>query len=211
MLFHCDAVQALPYLKCRADDIGADLISISAHKMYGPKGVGALYLRSRRPRVRLEPILHGGGHERGLRSGTLPVASIVGLSHALALCVEEREPEAKRLCELRDLLLSQLSHQLDGVRLNGHPERRLPGNLNVSFEGVDADRLLLSLRDIAVSTGSACSSARPEPSHVLAALGLPEPLARASIRFGLGRGTTRDEIERAAERVRAEVIAQRSG
>jgi cysteine desulfurase len=211
VLFHTDAAQAAGKLPLGVEALCADLLSISGHKLYGPKGVGALYVRGRRPRVRLVPLLDGGGHERGLRSGTLPVALIVGMAKALDLSLQLADEEGARLAELRERLWKRLSSELDGVRWNGHPERRLPGNLNVSFQGVDGDRLLLALKDVAVSSGSACTSALPEPSHVLAALGVPEALARASLRFGIGRGNTAEEIDRAAERVIAEVRAQRSG
>ncbi|MEE8580280.1 MAG: cysteine desulfurase family protein, partial [Myxococcota bacterium] len=206
---HCDAAQAVGKIPIQVDELGVTLLSISGHKLYGPMGVGALYIRSRRPRVRLEPILYGGGHERGLRSGTLAVPLIVGLAAAIDLCLEEMEPESKRLLELRARLWQRISGQLDGVRQNGHSERRLPGNLNLSFEGVNADRLLLSLKDLALSTGSACSSAAPGPSHVLEALGLSPALARASLRLGLGRGTTVQEIDRAADAIIAAVRAER--
>jgi cysteine desulfurase len=206
--FHSDAAQAVGKVPFDVNEARVDLASISAHKLYGPKGVGALYVRARRPRVRLEPILYGGGHEGGLRSGTLAVAPIVGLGVALDVCLANREPEAKRLRELRERLWARLS-ELGGVRLNGHAEHRLPGNLNVSFEGVDIDKLLLALPDVAVSTGSACSSAKPEPSHVLRALGLSEAEARASLRFGLGRSTTAAEIDAASSRVAEEVRKQR--
>jgi len=206
---HTDAAQAVGKMALDVDACGVDLLSVSGHKVYGPKGVGALTVRSRRPRVRLEPLMWGGGHERGLRPGTLPVALAVGLARAVEIALAERESEAKRLRDLRERLWQRLSEALPGVHCNGHRERRLPGNLNVSFEGVDGDRLLLGLGDVAVSSGSACTSALPEPSHVLAALGVPAPLARASLRFGLGRGTTAEEIDRAAERVVAEVRAQR--
>ncbi len=209
VMLHSDAAQAVGKVPIRVGDLGVALMSISGHKVYGPKGVGALYVRSRRPRASLEPIIHGGGHERGLRSGTLPVPLIVGLAKALELCVEEMEPESKRLLELRDRLWHQLNGELDGLHLNGHRDLRLPGNLNVSFEGADIDRLLLSLKGLAVSTGSACTSATPGPSHVLAALGLPDSLARASLRFGLGRGTSDEEIDRAAALVIAAVREQR--
>ncbi len=209
VLLHSDAAQAVGTVPIRVDDLGVALMSISGHKVYGPKGVGALYVRSRRPKASLEPIIHGGGHERGLRSGTLPVPLIVGLAKALELCLEEMEPESKRLLELRDRLWHQLNGELDGLHLNGHRDLRLPGNLNVSFEGADIDRLLLSLKGLAVSTGSACTSATPGPSHVLAALGLPDALARASLRFGLGRGTSDEEIDRAAALVIAAVREQR--
>ena len=207
--FHTDAAQAAGRVSLRVDRDPIDLLSLSGHKLYGPKGVGALYVRARRPRVVLEPLVYGGGHERGMRSGTLPVASIVGLATALELALSEREAENERLAALRDRLWSRLSGELEAVRCNGSLEQRLAGNLNVSFEGVEIDKLLLALPELAVSTGSACSSARPEPSHVLLALGLPEPLARASLRFGLGRSTTAEQIERAAGQVIEAVCAQR--
>jgi cysteine desulfurase len=210
VLFHTDAAQAVGKIPIRVDDLQADLLSFSGHKIYGPKGVGALYVRSGRPRVRLEPILHGGGHERGLRSGTLPVALIVGMAKALELCVEELEQEAARLLELRERLWKRLTSELDGVAVNGHAECRLPGNLNVSFDGVDGDRLLLAMANVAVSSGSACSSATPGPSHVLKALGIPDALSKATLRFGLGRGNTQDEIDFAAERIIGEIRSQRA-
>ncbi|MBW2418572.1 MAG: cysteine desulfurase [Deltaproteobacteria bacterium] len=210
VLFHSDAAQAAGKLPLRVDRVEADLLSLSGHKIYGPKGVGALYVRRRRPRIRLEPLLFGGGHEGGLRSGTLPVPLIVGMAAALDLCLAELEGEAKRLRGLAEGLLARLQGELSGVKLNGHPDLRLPGNVNLTFEGVDGDRLLLSLADIAISSGSACSSASPKPSHVLAALGHSEALSRASLRFGLGRGTSAEDIEWAARRVIDEVRAQRS-
>ena len=197
--FHSDAAQAVGKIPVNVDRLQVDLLSISFHKMYGPKGVGALYVRARNPRVRLEPLMHGGGHEQGLRSGTLPVALIAGAGTALDLCAAELEPEAKRQRELRDHLWKRLSGDLEGVMANGHAERRLPGCLNVSFAGVDGDALLSDLEDVAVSSGSACTSAEPEPSYVLAALGLSSAQARASLRFGLGRGTQSEDIERAAD------------
>ncbi len=209
VLFHSDAAQAAGRLRLQVDAAPFDLLSISAHKMYGPKGVGALFVRSRRPRARLSPRQYGGGHERALRPGTLPVPLIVGMARALEIAMDELESESRRLQELRERLWKQIACRLSGVHLNGHPERRLPGNLNVSFEGVDGERLLLALPEVAVSSGSACASGRPEPSHVLAALGLSLELARASLRFGLGRGTTEDEIDRAAARVVEEVRKQR--
>lgn len=198
--FHTDAAQAAGKLPFTFGDLGVDLLSISAHKFYGPKGIGVLVVRSGRPRVRIEPILYGGGHERGLRSGTLAVPLIVGMARALEIAREELEPEAKRVRELRDRLWAGLSAVLD-VSVNGHLEQRLPGNLNVCFRDVDGDRLLLALTDVAVSSGSACTTASPGPSHVLLALGRDESEARASLRFGLGRGTTQGEIDTAVERV----------
>lgn len=201
VVFHTDAAQAIGKVPLEVEAAHVDLLSLSAHKVYGPKGIGVLYVRSSRPRVRLEPLLHGGGHERGLRSGTLAVPLIVGLARALEIALGERAAESERLAVLRDRMLERLRDGLDGVTLNGHLRQRLPGNLNVSFAGVDGDALIASLPDVAVSSGSACTSAKPEPSHVLKALGLPDDLVRASLRFGLGRGNTAEEVERAADRV----------
>ena len=210
IIFHTDAAQAVGKVDFDAGRDGLDLVSVSAHKIYGPKGVGCLRVRkSGRPRLRLEPRQYGGGHEGGLRSGTLGVAGIVGLAKALELCIDEMESEAKRLTGLRATLRDRLEEGLPGrTLLNGSPERRLPGNLNLCFESVDGDRLIADLTGLAISSGSACSSANPEPSPVLRALGRSERLAKASIRFGLGRSTTVDEISRAAEEVIAAVLAQ---
>jgi len=207
--FHSDAAQAVGKVRVDVEEQGVDLLSFCAHKLYGPKGIGALYVREGRPRLRLAPLLHGGGHERGLRSGTLPVALIVGFARAVELCLEDLEAEAARLAGLRDRLFGRLQ-ELGEVRRNGHPSRRLPGNLNVSFAGVEADALLVALKDLALSSGSACASATGEPSHVLLALGLSEELARGALRFGLGRGTSEEQVERAAARVCEEVRAQRA-
>jgi cysteine desulfurase len=177
------------------------LASFSAHKMYGPKGVGALYVRRRRPRIRLEPLLHGGGHERGLRSGTLPVPLIVGFARALEIALEDRDVEAARLASLRDRLLARLEEGLEGVRLTGPRGPRLPGNLHVCLEGVQADQVLVEMKDVALSSGSACSSARPEPSHVLQALGLPDRLLRSGLRIGIGRPNTTEEIDWVGKRL----------
>jgi len=212
VLFHTDAAQAVGKIPLDVEAMGIDMLSISAHKLYGPKGIGALLVRGRRSdgrRLRLAPQLHGGGHERGLRSGTLPVPLIVGFGRAVALCVAEMDAEAKRLVQLRSRMLERLSESLEGVFLNGHAERRLPGNLNLCFEGVEADALISDLKEVAVSTGSACSSARPETSHVLRALGCDEARARSSIRLGLGRFTTAEEIEVATDALIAAVAAQR--
>jgi cysteine desulfurase len=187
-----------------------DLLSLSAHKLYGPKGVGALWVRRGRPRVPLAPQLHGGGHERGLRSGTVPVPLAVGFGRAARIAAEELESEAARLRGLRDRLWARLRGALPGVHLNGHPERRLPGNLHVSFDGVVADALLADLPGLALSTGSACTSARPEPSHVLRALGLSEERVRGGVRIGLGRFTSEAEIESAGEQLVAAVLRLRS-
>jgi len=210
VLFHSDAAQAVGKIPLDVETAGIDLLSFSAHKLYGPKGVGALWVRRRRRsgrgRVRVEPLVFGGGHERGLRSGTLPVPLVVGFAAALELAAAEREAEAARLARLRDRLFARLGEALPGVAWNGPAaERRLPANLNVSFEGVAADALLAQLEDVALSTGSACSSARPEPSHVLAALGLPKERIRGALRVGLGRSTSEADVERAAERIVSEV------
>ncbi len=200
-LFHTDAAQALGKIPLDVERLGIDLLSCSAHKLYGPKGVGALYVRRRRRdgrRLRLAPQLHGGGHERGLRSGTLPVPLIVGFARAVALCQEEREAEAERLLGLRERLLGRLREALDGVHLNGHPTERLPANLNLAFDGVEADALIAGLPELALSTGSACSSGAGEPSPVLRALGLDEARQRASLRVGLGRSTTEAQVDAAA-------------
>ena len=208
--FHTDAAQAVGKIPVDVDDLGCDLLSISAHKLYGPKGVGVLFVRQRGRRVRLVPVVHGGGHERGLRSGTVPVPLVVGMARALEIAAEDLEDEGRRQRELRDRLLGLISEGLPGVRLNGHPDERLPGNLSVTFDGVDADRLLLALPDVATSSGSACSTANPAPSHVLLALGLDEREAKASVRIGLGRGTTAQQIDAAAARIVEEVRQQRA-
>jgi cysteine desulfurase len=196
---HCDATQAVGKLPLDVEDLQVDLLSFTAHKMYGPKGVGALYVRRSGGGVRLQPQIDGGGQEGGLRSGTLNVPGIVGLAKALELCLEELPTEAERQRSLRARLWTGLSAAVDEVWLNGPalepPEWRLPGNLNVSFGGVDGEALMMSMKTVAVSSGSACTSANPEPSHVLRALGLSEDLTRASLRFGLGRFNTPDEIE----------------
>ncbi len=205
--FHADAAQAFGKVPFDVRP-GVALASLSAHKLHGPKGVGALYVRAR-PRVPLSPIVHGGGHERGLRSGTLNVPGIVGFGAAVRLARREGEAERQRLATLRDRLDGLIRGALDGVVLNGHPVDRLPGNLSLSFSGVDGERLISSLRDLAVSSGSACTTALAEPSHVLRALGLPEALAKATIRFGLGRFTTEAEVDFAAETVVATVLRLR--
>jgi cysteine desulfurase len=195
VLFHSDAAQAAGKIPLNVEDFGIDLLSLSAHKMYGPKGVGALYVRRRDPRVRLEPQMDGGGQERGLRGGTANVPGIVGFSIACELCRQEMAAEASRLTELRERLRRGIQEELDEVALNGHPTERLPGNLNLSFAGVKGEALLMALRDVAVSSGSACTTASLEPSYVLRAMGLDEELAHASIRFGLGRFNTAEEVE----------------
>jgi cysteine desulfurase len=205
IVFHTDATQAIGKVPLAVDDAAIDLLSLSAHKLYGPKGAGALYVRRRDPQVRLMPLFDGGGHERGFRSGTVAVPLVVGLGAAAALAVDERPPEAVRLGELRDRLHTGIAARVPAIRLNGHPTERLPGNLNLSFGGVDGEALMMALRDVAVSSGAACTSASPEPSHVLRAMGLPEDLARASLRFGLGRFTTAEEIDFAVGAVSAAV------
>jgi cysteine desulfurase len=210
VLLHSDAAQAVGKIPVDVDAWGVDLLSFCAHKLYGPKGIGALYLRSRRPRIRLAPLMHGGGHERGLRPGTLPVPLVVGFAKAVELCVADLAAESRRVRALRDRLWDRLRSELDDVHLNGHATERLPGNLNLSFGGVDADRLLVALHDVALSTGSACSSASPEPSHVLVALDLPETRIRGALRIGIGRGNTAEEIDRVAERMIEEVRKARA-
>jgi len=201
VLFHTDAAQSAGKVPIHVEQAHVDLLSLSAHKMYGPKGIGALYVRRKNPRVEIAPQIHGGGHERGLRSGTLNVPGIVGLGKACEICRLEMPQEAERVGRLRDRLKQLLEDGLDDLHINGSMESRLPNNLNVSFAHVLADSLLMALRDVAVSSGSACSSATQAPSHVLQALGLEPDLARSSIRFGLGRFTTEEEIEFAAARV----------
>jgi cysteine desulfurase len=201
ILFHTDATQAVGKVPLHVRDDFVDLLSLSAHKMYGPKGIGALYVRRRDPQVRLLPLFDGGGHERGFRSGTIPVPLVVGLGWAAELAGRERQPEAARLSALRDRLYKGIADRVEAIRLNGHPNLRLPGNLNLSFAYVDGEALMMAMGDVAVSSGSACTSAEPEPSHVLRALGLDEDMARASLRFGLGRFTTQEEIDYAVEKV----------
>ena len=209
VLFHTDAAQALGKIPIDVDALGVDLLSTCAHKLYGPKGVGLLYVRERRPRIRLEPLLHGGGHERGRRSGTLPVPLVVGFARAVALCLEDMPAEAERITALRERLREGLAAGLPDASVNGDPERRLPGNLNVCFPGVEADALIAALKDVALSAGSACASASGEPSHVLRAIGLSDAAARASLRFGLGRSNTPEQIDRVVRRVVEEVRALR--
>jgi len=181
--------------------MGIDLMSFSAHKIYGPKGVGALYVRRKNPRVRLAPIMDGGGHERGMRSGTLPVPLIVGFGKACEICMQVMPEESKRLTELRERLKEGILKSLDEVYLNGHPTNRLPNNLNLSFAYVEGESVLMGLKDIAVSSGSACTSATLEPSYVIRALGVGSDLAHSSIRFGLGRFNTPEEVDYVIKRV----------
>ncbi|MDZ4344309.1 MAG: IscS subfamily cysteine desulfurase [Candidatus Binatia bacterium] len=205
ILLHTDATQAVGRIPVDVDKLGADLLSLTAHKMYGPKGIGALYVRSSNPRVKLTPIIDGGGHERGIRSGTPNVPGIVGLGKACEIAQLETAAEAERLVGLRERLKEGIFGELDDVYVNGHLKKRLPGNLNVSFAYVEGESLLMALKEIAVSTGSACTSASLEPSHVLRALGVPDELAHTSIRFGLGRFNTEDEVDFTIKRVVEEV------
>ncbi|HEY6065871.1 MAG TPA: IscS subfamily cysteine desulfurase [Thermoanaerobaculia bacterium] len=220
VLFHTDAVQGFGKVPFDVAAMNVDLASVTAHKLYGPKGIGALYVRARKPRVRIEPILHGGGHERGLRSGTLNVPGIVGFGKAVEISLAERETEARRLRLLRQRLSDGILRDVSDVSLNGPPlpeiaadgslpegtdERRLAGNLNLAFAGVEGEALLMGLKDVAVSSGSACTSATLKPSHVLKALGVPDDLAHASIRFGLGRWNTEEEVDYAIGAVAATV------
>ncbi|KAM3115671.1 cysteine desulfurase family protein [Phormidesmis sp. 146-33] len=199
VLFHTDAAQAIGKIPLNVETMKIDLMSLTGHKVYAPKGIGALYVRRRNPRVQLAAQMHGGGQERGLRSGTLYPPQIVGFAKAVELAIATMPAESERILGLRDRLWQTLS-QLDGIHLNGHPTQRLAGNLNLSVEGVDGQALLLGLQPVvAVSSGSACTSAKIEPSHVLTALGLSNQLAYASIRFGIGRFNTLEEIDRVAQ------------
>jgi cysteine desulfurase len=201
ILFHTDAAQAVGKIPLDANRSSIDLLSISGHKIYGPKGIGVLYVRRRSPKVSLAEQMHGGGHERGMRSGTLNVPGIVGLGQACALAAEEMESEALRLAALRDRLQAKLLAGLDQVQVNGSQQHRLPGNLNMTFAHVDSESLMMGLRDVALSSGSACTSAAIQPSHVLRALGLSEEAAHSSLRFGLGRFNTEEEVDFVAERL----------
>jgi cysteine desulfurase len=195
IIFHTDGVQAVGKVPFDVNALKVDLVSISAHKIYGPKGVGALYVRRRSPRVLLAEQISGGGHERGMRSGTLNVPGIVGLGKAAELCRQEMEQDTARLRGLRDRLNEQLHKNLDEIYINGSMEHRLPHNLNISFAYVEGESLLMGINDVAVSSGSACTSASLEPSYVLKALGAGDDLAHSSIRFGLGRWTTDEEVD----------------
>jgi len=205
ILFHSDATQAVGKIPVDVEKDGIDLMSMSGHKIYGPKGIGAIYVRSKGPRVRLTPQIDGGGHERGIRSGTLNVTGIIGLGQACEIAGAEMLEENRRLRELRDKLEAGIFERLDEVYLNGHPTERLPGNLNVSFAYVEGESLLMGISDIAVSSGSACTSATLEPSYVIRALGTDEELAHSSIRFGLGRFNTEEEVDYVTDRVSKEV------
>ncbi len=200
VVFHCDAVQALGRVPVDVKACKIDMLSISGHKMYGPKGIGALYVRRGRPRIRLEALIDGGGHERGMRSGTLPVHQIVGLGKAAELSKKDlEEGHIEKVRELRDYMWGKLQENLDELYINGSMDHRLPNNLNISFAYVEGEAIMLAIKDIACSSGSACTSASLEPSYVLRALGVDVELAHTSIRFGLGRFTTKEEVDRAID------------
>ena len=201
VFFHVDGVQAVGKIPVDVQKDGIDLMSISAHKIYGPKGAGALYVRRKNPRVQLAAIIDGGGHERGMRSGTLNVPGIVGLGKACEICQNEMEKESKELRRLRDKLTHSIMSRLDETYINGSLEHRLPHNINISFAYVEGESLLMGINDVAVSSGSACTSATLEPSYVLKALGVGEDLAHTSIRFGIGRFNTEEEVDYVADRV----------
>lgn len=207
-LFHVDAAQAAGKLPIDMSQVAVDLLSLSAHKFYGPKGIGALYVR-RAPWVEIQPQIHGGGHERGMRSGTLPTHQCVGMGLAAELAQTSLAEEARRIAGLRERLW-QGAKDLPGLRMNGHPSDHLPGILNLAFDGCDGEMLLLSLRDLAVSSGSACNSASLSPSYVLKAIGLSDELAQSSLRFSLGRFTTEAEIDFAIEHIRQVVLKLRA-
>jgi len=203
IIFHCDAVQAAGKIPIDLQKLKADLLTVTAHKVYGPKGIGALYVR-RKPRVRIEPQIHGGGHERGLRSGTLPTHQIVGMGEAFRIAKLEMAAESERIRALRDRLLAGFK-DMEEVYVNGDMQRRIPGNLNVSFNFVEGESLIMGIKDVAVSSGSACTSASLEPSYVLRALGRSDELAHSSIRFTIGRFTTEEEIDYAVRLLRAKI------
>jgi cysteine desulfurase len=205
ILFHTDAVQAVGKIPLDVEAMGIDLLSLTGHKLYGPKGVGALYVRKKDPRVRLEPQIDGGGHERGMRSGTLAVPLIVGLGRACEIANQEMGSEAERTFRLRERLREGIMEALPETYLNGHPTERLPGNANISFAYVEGEGLMMGIKDVAVSSGSACTSASLEPSYVLRALGVGDELAHSSIRFGLGRFNTEAEVDFVVDLVVREV------
>jgi cysteine desulfurase len=199
VLLHTDAVQGVGKTPFDVEQMNVDLASITAHKIYGPKGIGALFVRRRGPASALAPLIHGGGHERGLRSGTLNVPAIVGFAKACEIMMAEGAEENARVAKLRDRLRQRLESGLDQLTLNGDPERRLPGNLNISFSFVEGEGLMMAVKDVAVSSGSACTSASLEPSYVLKAMGLDEDLAHSSLRFGIGRFNTEAEVDYVAD------------
>ncbi len=201
VLFHTDATQAVGRIPVDLRRVPADLVSFSAHKMYGPKGVGALYVRPHTPRIPLAAQIDGGGHERGMRSGTLNVPGIVGFGKAAELAAQEMTEENMRIADLRDRLVAGIRHRLGETFINGHPDARLPQNASITFPGLRADAMMMAMKDVAVSSGSACSSAQPGDSHVLRAIGLSASDSKGTLRFGLGRFTTREEIDYAVQRV----------
>lgn len=209
VLFHCDATQAVGKLPMRLGELPVDLLSFSAHKFYGPKGIGVAYVRRRKPRIQVAAQIHGGGHERELRSGTLNVPAIVGIGRAISIAVQSMNDESARIAALRNLLQTGLESNISGARLNGHPVDRLPGNLNMSFPCAEGEALMMSVNEIAVSSGSACTSAKIKPSHVLRAIGLNDELVHSSIRFGIGRFNTEEEIDYAVRRFSEEVARLR--
>jgi cysteine desulfurase len=208
IVFHCDAVQAAGKVPIDVNQICADLLTVTAHKLYGPKGIGALYVR-RKPRIRIESQIHGGGHERGMRSGTLPTHQIVGMGEAFRLAKLELEQDSQRLAGLRDRLLAGLQ-EIDEVYVNGSMSHRLPNILNISFNFVEGESMIMAVRDLAVSSGSACTSASLEPSYVLRALGRSDELAHSSIRFSLGRYTTEDEVDFAIDLIKTKIAKLRA-
>lgn len=201
IVLHTDATQAVGKIAVDVNHLGADLLSFSAHKFYGPKGIGGLYVRRRERPVRLAPQIEGGGHQKGLRSGTLPVPLIVGMAEALSISINSQVDEAQKLSALRNTLENIIFNTLEGVSVNGSPGNRLPNTTSLTFEGVAGEALMLAMKDVAVSSGSACSAADPEPSHVLRSIGLTDDQARSTLRFSLGRFNTLEEIEFAADRV----------
>jgi len=199
--FHTDATQAVGKIPVHVGEMNIDLLSLTGHKIYGPKGVGVLYMRNSNPKVKLASQMDGGGHEHGVRSGTLNVPAIVGLAKAIEISMQSMNEESQRLFNLREKMWKSFTTELDDVHLNGHPTQRLPNNLNISFSHVEDNVLMMSMKDVAVSTGSACSTANPEPSHVLKALRLPQERLHSAIRFGLGRFTTEEEVDYVITRV----------
>lgn len=210
-LFHTDAAQSFGKIPVDVKNLDVDFLTCSAHKLYGPKGIGALYIAPRKPKLHLHPLLHGGGHEFGLRSGTVNVPAIVGFARAVELCLAEQEREARRLQVIRNQMVIDLKAQLDFVLLNGDPKDRLPGNINLCFEYVDADELMLKLPNLAVASGSACSAGSTEPSYVLQAIGCTRDQAKASLRIGFGRFITEAEIQMATKEIIAAVQKLREG
>ncbi|MHA1539144.1 MAG: cysteine desulfurase family protein [Alphaproteobacteria bacterium] len=210
VFFHTDAAQAVGKIPLNVDEMGIDLLTISGHKCYASKGIGALYIRAKNPRIRLKALFHGGGQERGLRAGTLATPLCVGLGEACRIALKEMTQESERLIEMRDAFLTKLRDNLDGISINGTLENRTAGNLNISFEGIDSASFLSDLKDIALSAGSACASGSLKNSHVLTAIGLDKDLFRAAIRVGFGRFTTSEELQEAADLMIEAVTKQRA-